>query len=224
MLLKRFVADRISIHLLSSVFYFYCGMTTEKQKEVLDIISRCRVIRPRDLERKGISPQILYRLYHDGKVIRLARGLYVAKDYEPTEHHGVVKVCSRIPKAVVCLLSALQFHDLTTQLPHEVWVAVKRPSRPVKVDSPIRVIYLSDAAFNAGIEKHNIEGVEVKVYCPAKTVADCFKYRNKIGLDVAIEALRDCFAQKKCTVDDIWKYAKVCRVSNVIRPYLEASI
>lgn len=199
-------------------------MITEKQNKILDIISDGGVIRPRDLEKKGISPQILYRLYRDGKVIRLRRGLYVARDYEPTEHHGVIEVCSRIPKAVVCLLSALQFHDLTTQLPYEVWVAVKRPSRPVKIDAPVRIIYLSNTAFSEGIEKHNIEGVEVKVYCPAKTVADCFKYRNKIGLDVAIEALRDCLAQKKCTVDNIWKYAKVCRVANVIRPYLEASI
>ena len=148
----------------------------------------------------------------------------MAKDYEPTEYHGVIEVCSRIPKAVVCLLSALQFHDLTTQLPYEVWVAVKRPSSPVIMDAPVRVIYLSNTAYSEGIEKHNIEGVEVKVYCPAKTVADCFKYRNKIGLDVAIEALRDCLTQKKSTVDDIWKYAKVCRVANIIRPYLEASI
>jgi predicted transcriptional regulator of viral defense system len=199
-------------------------MITEKQNKVLDIISSCGVIRPRDLEKKGISPQILYRLYRDGKVIRLRRGLYVARDYEPTEYHGIVEVCSRIPKAVVCLLSALQFHDLTTQLPYEVWIAVKRPSRPVKIDAPVRVIYLSNTAFSKGVEKHKIEGVEVKVYCPAKTVADCFKYRNKIGLDVAIEAMRDCLTQKKCTVDDIWKYAKICRVANVIRPYLEASI
>ena len=224
MLLKRHLDDRICIHLLKYVFYLYCPMMTEKQNKVLDIISGCGVIRPRDLEKKGISPQILYRLYRDGKVIRLRRGLYVAKDYEPTEYHGIVEVCSRIPKGVVCLLSALQFHDLTTQMPHEVWIAVKRPSRPVNIDTPAHVIYLSSAAFSEGIEKHNIEGVEVKVYCPAKTVADCFMYRNKIGLDVAIEALRDCLAQKKCSVDEIWKCAKVCRVANVIRPYLEASV
>lgn len=199
-------------------------MMTVKQKKILDIISDRGIIRPRDIEQKGLSPQILYRLYRDGKVIRLRRGLYAAKDYEPTEYHGLVEVCSRIPRGVVCLLSALQFHDLTTQLPHEIWIAVKRPSRPVSIDMPVRIIYLSSKAFNEGIEKHDIDGVEVKVYSPAKTVADCFMYRNKIGLDVAIEAMRDCLGQKKCSVDEIWKYAKVCRVSNVIRPYLEASI
>jgi predicted transcriptional regulator of viral defense system len=199
-------------------------MQTEKQNTTLKVISDCGVIRPHDLEKRGISPQILYRLYQNGKVIRLARGLYATKDYQPTEHHSLVEVCSRIPKGVVFLLSALQFHDLTTQLPHEVWVAVKRPSRPVKIDLPARVFYLSTKAFIAGVEKHNIEGVWVKVYCPAKTVADCFMYRNKIGLDVALEALRDCLSKKKCSVDEILKYAKVCRVTNVIRPYLEAIV
>ena len=224
MLPKKHTDDRISIHLFKYVFYSYCIMMTEKQNKALDIISGFGIIRPRDLQKKGVSPQILYRLHRDGKVIRLRRGLYAAKDYEPTEYHGIAEVCSRIPKGVVCLLSALQFHDLTTQLPHEVWVAVKRPSRPVNIDMPVHVIYLSSKAFNEGIEKHNIENLEVKVYSPAKTVADCFMYRNKIGIDVAIEALQDCLAQKKCSVDEIWKYAKVCRVANVIRPYLEASV
>ncbi len=224
MLPSKYFDDRICIHLLKYVFYLYRLMITEKQNKVLNTISDCGVIRLRALEKKGISPQILYRLYRDGKIIRLARGLYAAKDYEPTENHGLVNVCSRIPKGVVCLLSALQFHDLTTQLPHEIWIAVKRPSRPVNIDTPVHVIYLSSKAFREGIEKHNIEGVEVKVYSPAKTVADCFMYRNKIGLDVAIEALRDCLAQKKCPVDEIWKYAKVCRVANVIRPYLETVV
>lgn len=199
-------------------------MTTDKQKKILKLLSARGVIRPRDLEKKGISPQILYRLCRDGKVIRLARGLYADRDYEPTEYHGVIEVCSKIPKGVLCLISALQFHDLTTQLAHEVWIAIDMKARAPRIDVPARIMYFSGDALTNGIEKHKIEGVEVKVYCSAKTVADCFKYRNKIGLDVAIEAMRDCLSQKKCSVDEIWKYAKVCRVANVMKPYLEASV
>jgi len=199
-------------------------MVTSKQNKILNLLSSRGAIRPRDLEKKGLSPQILYRLYRDGKVIRLARGLYASRDYEPTEYHGIIEVCSKIPKGVICLISALQFHQLTTQLPHQVWIAIDLKAWTPKIDAPTRIMYFSGDAFNKGIEKHKIEGVEVKVYCPAKTVADCFKYRNKIGLDVAIEALRDCLSQKKCSVDEIWKYAKVCRVANVMRPYLEASV
>jgi len=197
-------------------------MATEEK--ILKIIEKTGLIRPCDLEKRGISRQKLYRLYRNGKVTRLARGLYAAKDYQPTEHHGLVEVCSRVPRGIVCLLSALQFHDLTTQMPHEVWIAIEMKARTPRIDAPVRIIYFSGGAFAEGIEKHNIEGVEVKVYFPAKTVADCFKYRNKIGLDVAIEVLRDCLTQKRCSVDEIWKYAKVCRVTNVIRPYLEAAV
>lgn len=199
-------------------------MTTDKQKKILKLLSARGVIRPCDLAKKGISPQILYRLCRDGKVVRLTRGLYADRDYEPTEHYTIIEVCSKIPKGVICLISALQFHELTTQLPHEVWIAIDMKARTPRIDVPARIMYFSGDAFNRGIEKHKIEGVEVKVYCPAKTVADCFKYRNKIGLDVAMEALRDCLRQKKSTVDEIWKYAKICRVANVIRPYLEASV
>ncbi|MHB9071130.1 MAG: type IV toxin-antitoxin system AbiEi family antitoxin domain-containing protein [Sedimentisphaerales bacterium] len=216
--------DIICIHLLRYVIYLYCLMETKKQNKILAVISNRGVIRPCNLVKNGISPQILYRLYRKGKVSRLARGLYAVKDYEPAEHHSLVEACSRIPKGVVCLLSALQFHDLTTQLPHEVWIAVRRPSRPIQIDIPTRVIYFSGKAFSEGVEKHDTDGVKIKVYCLAKTVVDCFKYRNKIGLDVAIEALRDCLTKKKCSVDEIWKYAAICRVANVIRPYLEAIV
>jgi predicted transcriptional regulator of viral defense system len=197
-------------------------MATEKQ--ILKIIEKSGIIRPCDLEKKGVSRQTLYRLYRGGKVIRLRRGLYAIKDYEPTEYYGLIEVCSKISNGVVCLLSALQFHNLTTQLPYEIWIAIEMKARAPRIDAPVRVIYFSGSAFTEGVEKHSIEGAEVTVYSPAKTVVDCFKYRNKIGLDVAIEALRDCLAQKKCSVDEIWKYAKVCRVANVIRPYLEASV
>jgi len=199
-------------------------MNSRAKKNRAQTRSGQAVFRPRDLARRGVPRQDLYRLCREGRMTRLARGLYAPKDYRPTEHQGLMVTCSRIPKGVVCLLSALQFHDLTTQMPHEVWVAVRRPARPLSVDLPVRIFYFSQAPFDAGIETHQIQGVSVRVYCPAKTVADCFKFRNKIGLDVALEALRDSLAQHKCSVDEIWKYAKMCRVANVMRPYLEASV
>jgi predicted transcriptional regulator of viral defense system len=125
---------------------------------------------------------------------------------------------------VVCLLSALQFHDLTTQAPFQVWLAIDRKAwLPKEPRLPIRIVRFSGPALEKGIEEHIIEGVSVKVYNPAKTVADCFKYRNKIGLDVALEALRDCRRERKCTNYDLWEYAKICRVANVMKPYLEAT-
>jgi predicted transcriptional regulator of viral defense system len=120
-------------------------------------------------------------------------------------------------------ISALNFHDMTAQLPFEVWIAIDRKSRKPKTDNlSLRVVRFSDLSLNSGIEEHIIESVKVRVYNPAKTIADCFKYRNKIGLDVALEALRDCWNNKQCTVDELWKYAVICRVSNVMRPYLES--
>ena len=133
-----------------------------------------------------------------------------------------MEAAQRVPQAIVCLLSALQFHALTTQAPFEVWLAVDRKARLPQLDSPpVRVVRFSGKALAYGVQHHTVEGVVVRVYSPAKTVADCFKYRNKLGIDVAIEALRDCLRQKKATVDEIWEAARICRMTNVIRPYLE---
>jgi len=126
-------------------------------------------------------------------------------------------------KGVVCLLSALRFHDLTTQSPFEVWLAIGEKSRLPKQENPqVRIVRFSTKALTYGVQGHRIEGVPVRVFTPAKTVADCFRYRNKIGLDVALEALRDCKRKRKATMDEIWKAAKVCRMANVMRPYLES--
>jgi predicted transcriptional regulator of viral defense system len=126
-------------------------------------------------------------------------------------------------KGVVCLLSALRFHDLTTQSPFEVWLAIGEKSRLPKQENPqLRIVRFSAKALTYGVQSHRIEGVPVRVFTPAKTVADCFRYRNKIGLDVALEALRDCKRKRKATMDEIWKAAKVCRMANVMRPYLES--
>jgi predicted transcriptional regulator of viral defense system len=149
--------------------------------------------------------------------------LYVRTDAEFSANIGLAQVAKRVPHGVVCLLSALQFHGIGTQSPYEVWLALDRDVRRPRIEyPPLRIMRFSGKALTEGIEKHEIERVSVRIYNPAKTVADCFKYRNKIGLDVAIEALRDCRNSKKCTNTDLWKYAKVCRVTQVMKPYLEA--
>ena len=151
--------------------------------------------------------------------------MYVSQDAELSEHQTVVQAALRVPHGVVCLLSALRFYDLTTQSPFEIWMAIDVKARAPKEDIiPLRIVRFSGKALTSGVETHTIESVNVKVYKPAKTVADCFKYRNKIGLDVAIEALRDCWRKKLATSDELWHYAKVCRVARVMRPYLESVV
>jgi predicted transcriptional regulator of viral defense system len=140
---------------------------------------------------------------------------------EITEHQTLAEVGKAIPNGVVCLLSALRFHDLTTQAPFEVWMAIDVKAHLPRTSLPIKFVRFSGSALSDGVETHRMDGVDIKVYCLAKTVADCFKYRHKIGLDVALEALREVIESGRCTIDDIWRYAKVCRVSNVIRPYME---
>ncbi len=202
-------------------------MQPEKtQKEsVLDLVKRLGVIRTRDLSDRGLHHESLRRLCKDGVLIKTGRGLYELADADVTEHHSLVLIGKKIPNAVVCLLSALQFHDIGTQSPSKVWIAIDRRAGKPKMDyPPVRIVRFTGHALDEGIETHGIEGVTVKIYNPAKTVADCFKYRNKIGLDVALEALRECLREQRCTNDELWHYAKVCRVANVMRPYLEAVV
>jgi len=191
--------------------------------KIISLARECGIIRPRDLDAYGIPREYLRRLCVKGVLERQTRGIYSLRGAELTEHHSLVQACKRVPKGVVCLLSALSFHRLTTQAPFEIWLAIDRKSRLPKVEGvPLRLVRFSCDSLTEGIELHRIEGVDVRVYCPAKTVADCFKYRNKIGLDVALEALRECRRERRCTMDELWSYAKVCRVANVMRPYLEA--
>ena len=181
------------------------------------------MLRARDLQELGIPRTYLTRLEQSKLLIRVARGLYSVSGGEVSEQHTLAEVCRRIPHGVVCLLSALRFHNLTTQSPFEVWLAIAiKGRRPVVRDLPVRIVRFSDMALRAGLEEHTIDGVLVPVYSPAKTVVDCFKYRNKIGLDVALEALRECWRERQCTMDDLWGYAQVCRMTNVMRPYLES--
>ncbi len=196
---------------------------TDRTQRVLEMTRQAGVLRPRDLDAQGIPRIYLSRLCERGYLSRVGRGLYTIANADISEHHTLAEACKRVPHGVVCLLSALSFHGLTTQAPSRVWLAIDSKARQPKVDyPPMRFVRFSGRTLEAGADEHVVEGVVVRVYNPAKTVADCFKYRNKIGLDVALEALRDCLSQRKCTNDDLWRYAVICRVANVMRPYMEA--
>ncbi len=198
-------------------------MQAAKAKEVIEIIKKVGILRPRDLDAYGIPREYLRRLQNLDLIKKNGRGLYTLSDADINEHRSLAETCKKVPNGIICLISALHFHDMTTQLPFEVWIAIDRKSRKPKTDNlSLRVVRFSGPTLNSGIEEHIIEKVKVRVYNSAKTVADCFKYRNKIGLDVALEALRDCWNKRQCTVDELWKYAGICRVSNVMRPYLES--
>lgn len=180
------------------------------------------MLRPRDLDAAGIPRVYLTRLTGSGRLTRLARGLYALPEKNFGERQALIEVARRSPKAVVCLLSALRFHDLTTQAPFEVWVAIPNKARAPKLGYPVlRIVRYSGPALTEGVEAHTMDGVTIRVYGIAKTVADCFKHRNKIGLDVALEALREAWRAKRVKMDDLWRYARICRVANVVRPYLE---
>jgi predicted transcriptional regulator of viral defense system len=186
-------------------------------------VSQHGIVRPRDIEAIGLPREYLLRLHRQGKVVRSGRGLYSLPDAAITERHSYAEVARRVPGSVFCLLSALAFHEITTQSPASVWIALPKGTRRPAISTPsLRVARLSGPSLTEGIENHKVEGVPIRVYSVAKTVADCFKFRNKVGLDVAIEALKDALREKKATVNEIYRYAKVCRVSNVIRPYMEA--
>lgn len=190
---------------------------------VLAIARQQKIIRPRDVEAIGVPREYLLRLMRQGVIRRTGRGVYEVSNAKPTEHHSLAVVAKEIPNGVICLLSALRFHELTTQQPSEVWVGIHVRSRSPRMSTTAhRLVRYSEKTFNAGVQVHRLEGVPVRIFTAAKTVADCFKFRNKIGLDVAIEALKDTLKRRKATVDEIERYARICRVSRVIRPYLEA--
>lgn len=198
---------------------------TTRGQQILALVKRKGVLRPRDLDARGIPREYLSRLERHGLVRRVARGLYRLPDVEPTEHYELAHLAARVPEGVICLLSALAFHELTTQLPREIWLAIAPKARAPRITwPPLRIMRFSGPAFTEGREQHVIEGVIISVYSPAKTVADCFKFRNKIGLDVAIEALRDCLRERKATITELTRYARTCRVWEVMRPYIEALV
>ncbi len=206
-------------------------MIQNRYDDILELTKKVGVLRARDLGAQNIPREYLRRMVDDGLLERVGYGLYALPDIEISEHHTFALASRRVPRGVVCLLSALRFHGLTTQLPSQVWMSIHPKDRlPQTEGIPIRFVRFSGDSLREGVEMHEIERVSVPIYSPAKTVADCFKYRNKIGLDVAIEALRDCLAardgegRRLCSVDEIWHYANICRVANVIQPYLETLI
>src|SRR5438876_6853485 len=198
-------------------------MSVSVEQKVLDLAAREGVLRPRDLQRKGLPTDYLWRLHQQDKLEKVGRGMYAIPGAALTEHQTITQAARRVPHGVVCLLSALRFHDLTTQAPFEVWMAISAKARLPKTDNPpLRIVRFSQRMLAYGLQEHRIEGVSVRIFSPAKTVADCFRYRNKIGLDVALEALRECIRKRRATSDELWQAAKVCRVANVMRPYLES--
>ena len=193
------------------------------ERQVLSAIRRAGVVRPNDLEARGIPRDRLYALARKGLVERQGRGLYVARSHEYGAYHVLAQVAKRVPGGVICLLTALRFHGLTTQAPAEVWVALAEKARKPRLEYPrLRITRFSGQAFTEGVEAHRLEGVDVRVYSAAKTVADCFKYRNKIGIDIAVEALRDFSRRHRGGATELARFARICRVARVMQPYLDA--
>lgn len=192
------------------------------EQHVLRLARAHKLLRARDVSRQGVPTIALTRLVQAGKLERVARGIYSLPGATMSEHRSLAEAAIRVPKGVVCLLSALRVHEIGTQAPFEVWLAIPQRMVTPRVDQPaLRVVRMSDAAFADGVARIKVDGVQVQVFTAAKTVVDCFKFRNKIGLDVGLEALRDGWAKRKFTIDALWRHATANRVANVMRPYIE---
>lgn len=193
------------------------------ENHILELARTRGLIRARDLAERGLPRVTLTRMVQSGVLVRVGRGLYSLPIRSASEHGLIAEAAAKTPGAVVCLLSALRIHSLTTQSPFEVWLAIPIKARaPRPAGIPVRVMRFSETCMNEGLETKQIDGIDVRATNVGKTVADCFKYRNKIGLDVALEALREAWRAKRVTMDDLWHFAGICRVTNVMRPYLES--
>ena len=200
-------------------------MPKTNREEALRLIEEQGLTRPKDLEAHGITRTQIARLVDEGLVLRQARGVYVTARHALTADHTLAHVAKRVPDGVFCLLTALRFHGLTTQSPAEVWIALPEKARRPRLDYPrLRVARFSGAALTEGVEEHRVEGVPLRVYTPSKTVADCFKYRNKVGIGVAVEALRDFSRKHRGRATELAHFARICRVSRVMQPYLDAIV
>lgn len=181
------------------------------------------ILRSGDAIRAGVHPRTLYAMRDAGVLERLNRGLYRLTELPPVDNLDLVSVAMKVPGGVICLISALAFHQITTQIPHEVYIALERGAEPPRLEHPpVRVFWFAREAFSQGVETHKVNGATVHIYSPEKTLADCFKYRNKIGLDTAIEALKLYRQHKRVRVDDLLRFAQICRVEKIMRPYLES--
>lgn len=193
----------------------------QRAKELL--LSQGGIFRVREAMKAGVHPRTLYAMRDEGLIERLGRGVYRIAGMSALGNPDLATVAIKIPKGVICLISALSYHEMTTEIPHQIYIALPRGSEPPRLDyPPLRIFWFSGSAFEEGIEHHEIDGIPIKVYNPEKTIADCFKYRNKIGLDVALEALKFYRQRKPLKVDELMRYAKVCRVEKIMRPYVEA--
>lgn len=191
--------------------------------EILDLVRSLGILQPRDLRALGHSVAYLQRLVAKGRLVKLGHGQYALPGREPTEYDFLAITAKRYPGTVVCLLSALRFHELTTQSPSGLWLAVEGSKQaPAKAPAAIHVVRMSGRSFREGVATHELGRVPVRITTPGKTVADCFKFRNRVGMDVAIEALRDCLGQSRATPAQVWEFAKICRVKTIMKPYLEA--
>ncbi len=191
----------------------------------MEAFSTNSVLRPRDLAQAGVSRTTLGRLVAEGVIERIARGLYMNPDSDVTAHHSLVEAQQQVPDGVVCLLSALRYHEIGTQAPRRIWIAVPRGHWiPSVTFPPVRIVSFTGSAYSEGILTPEIEGTTVRVYNVAKTIADCFKYRNRIGTSVAVEALKDVLSQKTATPDELLRYGEVCRVKQIMIPYLESLV
>jgi predicted transcriptional regulator of viral defense system len=200
-------------------------VSSSASDRILNLAVYRRLLRGADAREVGASPQLLIKLHQVGKLQRVARGMYSLPDAPVTEHQSLVEVCRRVPKAVICLLSALQFHEVGTQAPHEVWVALPESTRAPSITYPaLHIVRLRGAAYSEGIDTIIDEGAVIRVYSIAKTITDCFKFRNKIGLDVALEGLKDAWRRRLVSIDELTRFARINRVERVMQPYLEALV
>lgn len=198
-------------------------MNPRHVNRILSLAQSSGLLRTRDVDNAGAPRSVLAQLVQEGQLQKLSRGLYTLPDRESSAHASLAEVAARSSQGVICLISALRFHELTTQQSSDVWLAIPQKSHPPKIEyPPLRIVHMSGDAISQGIETVSVAGVPVRVFSVEKTVADCFKFRNKIGLDVALEALHEAWRAKRINMDELWRYAQVCRVTNVMRPYMES--
>jgi predicted transcriptional regulator of viral defense system len=218
--IRKLLQDNVLVRIKRSLYRL--PNKSERIDRVLKDLETKGIMTSTELSNSGINRMTLKELVDDGRLIRVERGLYTLPEGNMSEFRGFAEASRKISRGVICLLSALQFYNLTTYLPHRIWIAIEDKWTPATDMLPLNIVHFSGKAFSEGIEKHVIDGVEVSIYSPAKTIADCFKFKNKIGKDIAIEALKNCLKEKLCTVDDIWHYSNINRVEKIVVPYLEA--